>query len=321
MTTDEINKIIKRLLDKGNSDFTKLELNLEKELLKSYKASLKEILTKIAAIYQKYGDDVTYADLVSFNRLKNLEASIVAEIKNITKDSIKKIQAGLKEFYSESFYRSAYALETGLGINLGYGLLNPDLIRASLLNPLDRIKWSDRLKEHSQQYIKQIRSGLTRGLIQGEGYAKIANSIEEQTKINASKVLRIVRTEGHRVQNTARVASFSKGEAAAKRLGIESTRIWIHSGNPREPREDHIEMNGVEAEKISKANGEEIFLFTLPDGVTTEGPGLTGKPEHDIHCGCTAGLKFKNLEAVSLEEYISKNYNSVEDWKADRINK
>lgn len=320
MTTDEINKIIKRLLDKGNSDFTKLELNLERELLKSYKASLKEVLSKIAEIYKKYGDDLTYADLVSFNRLKNLEASIVAEIKNITKNSIKKIEADLKEFYSESFYRSAHALETGLKINLGYGLLNPDVIRASLLNPLDRITWQKRYKEHAQQYVKQIRSELTRGLIQGEGYAKIANSIQEKTGINASKVLRIVRTEGHRVQNTARVASFSKGEAAAKRLGIESSRIWIHSGNPREPREDHIEMNGVEAEKAINDNGEEVFIFTLPDKTRTEGPGLTGKPEHDIHCGCTTGLKFKNLTAIPTKEYIAKNSN-YEEWKDEIINR
>jgi len=311
MTTEEINRKIKQLLDKGNSNFNDLELNLEKNLLKSYKASLKEILSNLSAIFQKYGDDVQYADLVAFNRLKNLQASINSEIKNVTNQSIKTIQNRLKEFYSESFYHTAYAFETSLKVNLGYGLLSDAVISSSLLNPLDRIKWPDRLKDHAQVYIKQIRSGMTQGLIQGEGYAKIARGIEEQTKINYSKVVRIVRTEGHRVQNAARVASFKKGESAAERLGIESSRVWLHSGNPREPREDHIAMNGVEA--------DEDGIFTLPDGTTTEGPGLTGKAEHDINCGCTTGLKFKNLNAVSLEEYASKNYSSFEDWKDDKI--
>lgn len=312
MTTDEINNLIKRLLDKGDSNFQKLELNLERELIKSYKAALKEILSKISAMYQKFGDDVQYADLVTFNRLKNLQASINAEIKNVTLGNIKIIQNGLKEFYSESFYHTGYAIETGLGVNLNFGLLNPDVIRTSLLNPLDRIKWSDRLKKHSQKYITQIRSELTRGLIQGEGYSKIANSIEEQTKINASKIIRIVRTEGHRVQNTARIASLNKSEAAAERLGIESSRVWIHSGNPREPRPDHIEMNNVPADD----NG----IFTLPDGTTTEGPGLSGKPEHDINCGCTTGMKFKNLNALSLEEYVKKNQ-TYEQWKEELSSK
>ena len=315
MTPDQINKKIMQLLDKGDSDFKLLLKNYEKNLLRSHKAALKEILSKIAATFQKYGDDVVYADLVVFNRLKNLEKSIIEEIKNVTKQNITTIKGGLKEFYSESFYRTGYALETGLGINLEYGRLNTLAITSSLFNPLDRIKWSERMKDNAQVYVKQIRTELTRGLIQGEGYAKIANTIKEKTEINAAKVLRIVRTEGHRVQNTARVASFSKGEAAAKRLGIESSRVWIHSGNPREPREDHIAMNGVEAYE----NEIGILLFTLPDGTTTEGPGLTGKAEHDINCGCTTGLRFKNLNAVTFEEYASKNYSSFEDWKDDKI--
>lgn len=312
MTPEEINKKILQLLKQSDSESQLLVANYEKTLLKLYRKALKEIHSKLAAIYAKYGDDVEYADLVTFNRLKNLEASITSEVKKLTINSIKSIEVQLKEFYSESFYRSAYSIESGLGIKLGFGELNKTVIEASLKNKMLKITWQGRLKDHAQKYIRQIRTDLTRGLIQGEGYAKIANAITDKTKIQASKVLRIVRTEAHRVQNIGRIASFDKSESAAKRLGIVSGRVWIHSGNPREPREDHIRMNDVEA--------DDKGIFTLPDGTTTEGPGLSGVAEHDIHCGCTTGLKFKNLKSASFEDYLKRNYNqSYDDWKKELL--
>lgn len=307
---DVDDKIIK-LLAQADSKVEKLIAGYEKDLLRQYKRSLEEIKKLIAAIYEKYGDSVKYEDLIIYNRLTNLEKEIADQVKLLTNENIKTITRGLKEFYAENYYRTAYALESGLSVRLGYGVLNGKVIEASLLNPLDRITWKGRLQEHAQFFVKQIRQELTQGLIQGQGYGTIARTIQDKTGLTATKVLRIVRTEGHRVQNAARVSSFSKGEAAAARLGLKSVRTWIHSGNPREPRPDHQQMDGVEADTEG--------IFTLPDGTTTEGPGLTGIAEHDINCGCTTALKFKNLNTISLAEYIQKNWDSFEEWKGDRV--
>lgn len=295
----------------ADSKIEKLIAGYEKDLLRQYKRSLEEIKKLIAAIFEKYGDSVKYEDLIIYNRLNNLEREIADQVKLLANENIKTITRGLKSFYTENYYRTAYALESSLSVRLGFGVLNPKVVSAALLNPLDRITWKGRLQEHAQFFVKQIRQELTQGLIQGNGYGAIAKTIQEKTGLTATKVIRIVRTEGHRVQNAARIASFSKGEAAAQRLGIESVRTWIHSGNPREPRPDHQQMDGVEA--------DDEGIFTLPDGTTTEGPGLTGIAEHDINCGCTTGLKFKNLNTISLAEYIKKNYESFEEWKEVRI--
>jgi hypothetical protein len=310
MGPDDINKKLIALLKKADSEMEKLQRLYEPRLKKNYRLALNEIKSKIARIFEKYGDDVKYADLISYNRLKNLEDEIIEQIKILTNENIKTTRAGLKEFYSENYYRTAYSLEQSTGLKLGYGLLNTNVINASLLNPLDRITWPDRYKDNAQVFVKQIRSSLTQGLIQGEGYAKIARTITEKTGMDFNKTVRIIRTEGHRVQNAARVASFKKAESAAERLGLESSRVWIHSGNPREPRPDHVQMDGVEA--------DESGIFTLPDGTTTEAPGLSGVAEHDINCGCTTGLKFKSLKALSFENYVAKNYNSFEDWKEEK---
>jgi hypothetical protein len=45
---------------------------------------------------------------------------------------------------------------------------------------------------------------------------------------------------------------------------------------------------------------------------------LSGVAEHDINCGCTTGLKFKSLKAISFEEFISKDFGSFDEWRIDK---
>lgn len=311
-TKDEINKRLTELLKKADTNAEKLISRHEKALLKSYRTALDEIKKKIAAIYEKYGDDVQYSDLVSYNRLTNLELQISEEIKKLATENIKTTTSTLKDIYSEQFYRVGFAFEQSLGAKLGFGLLNPDVIKASVLNPLDRITWQNRMKDHAQQFVKQIQTEITQGLIQGDGYGKISKRIIDKTGINAGKVIRIVRTEGHRVQSAGSLLAYDKSQAAAERLGLEQEKYWISTLDNR-TRDLHAKMDGQPADK----NG----IFTLKDGVTTEAPGLTGVAEHDIHCRCTTGMRFKDFPSQFRRDNETKQvieYKSFDDWKSKK---
>jgi uncharacterized protein with gpF-like domain len=309
---DQINERLAELLKKADTNAEKLISRHERELLKAYKRGLSEIKKKIAAIYEKYADDVQYSDLVSYNRLTNLELQIAEEIKKLTNETIKTTTSTLKDIYAEQYYRVGFAFEQSLGAKLGFGLLNPDVIKASVLNSLDRIKWTDRMKDHSQQFVKQIQSELTQGLIQGDGYGKIAKRIINKSGINAGKVIRIVRTEGHRVQSAGGLLAYEKSQAAAERLGLEQEKYWISTLDNR-TRDLHAKMDGQPADK----NG----IFTLEDGTTTEAPGLTGVAEHDIHCRCTTGMRFKDFPPQFRRDNETKQiieYTNFEDWKSKK---
>lgn len=275
MTKDEINKRLAALLKKADTNADKLLAAYEKNLTKAYKHALVEIKKEIAAMYEKYGDDVDYAQMVSYNRLTNLEQQIAGEIKKLTNENIKTTTNAIKDIYSEQYYQSGFAFEQSLGMRLGFGLLNPDVIKASVLNSLDRITWPDRMKDHAQQFTKQIYSELTQGLIQGKGYGKIAAAITDKTGINAGKVLRIVRTEGHRVQNAAGLLAYDKTQSATDRLGLKTVKIWVATLDNR-TRDSHGAMDGQEADSEG--------MFTFPGGDKTPAPGIQGPPEEVINC-------------------------------------
>lgn len=306
---DEINKRLAELLKKADTNADNLITQQEKELVKAYKRALEEIKKKIAAIYEKYGDGVQYSDLVAYNRLTNLEQQIAGEIKKLTNENIKTTTKTLKDIFSEQYYLTGFAFEQSLGMRLGFGLLNPTVIDGSVLNSLDRIKWTDRMKDHAQEYVNQIRSELTQGLIQGEGYGKITKRIIDKTGINAGKVTRIVRTEGHRVQNAASLLAYDKTQVAADRLGLKTVKKWVATLDNR-TRDTHQQMDGQEAD----AEG----MFTFPGGAKTPAPGIQGPPEEIINCRCTTIMQFKDFPQKFRRDNETKQiieYTNYADWK------
>lgn len=306
---DDINKRLSDLLKKAGTNSEKLIAAHEKALLKNYRASLREIKRLILQMYEKYGSDVDYAQMVSYNRLTNLEQQIADEIKKLTNETIKTTTSTLKNIYSEQFYLTGFAFEQSLGRGLTFGLLNPDVIKASVLNPLDRIKWTDRMKDHAQQFVKQIQTELTQGLIQGEGYGKIAKRIVDKTGINAGKVIRIVRTEGHRVQNASSLLAYEKTQTAADRLGLKTVKVWVATLDNR-TRDSHGTMDGQEADKDG--------MFTFPGGAKTPAPGIQGPPEEVINCRCTTMMQFKDFPPAFRKDNETKGiikYQNYEEWK------
>lgn len=266
----------------------------ENEIISAYKLSLKEIQHLISEIYTKL-EKPAFSDVVKYNRLTNLESDIKEEIKRLSGLSIKSIKENIIETFVQNYYHTGYALESTAG-KLGFGLLNPKIIDAAILNPMDRITWIERLKVNQALFERQLRTALTQGFIQGKGYYKIAKDVQSLAEIGAEKTIRILRTEGHRVQNMARLSGLDKSKNAVEKLGLTLQKIWIHAHGIKDPRILHIEMNDVPADE----NG----IFTLPDGIKTEAPGMTGLPEHDIFCHCSMIFKVSGFDNMpSLMTY------------------
>jgi uncharacterized protein with gpF-like domain len=247
--------------------------------------------------------------MASYNRLKNLEAQIIDEVKKVTNENTKSIKSKLQFFFSESFNQTSYAVETSLGVDLGFGLLDPLVAEVTYKNLFEKIKWEKSIQDHAQKYITDIRQELTQGLIQGKGYGKIAAIITDKTGINANKALRIVRTEGHKVQNAARILSYDKTEAAAGRLGLESARVWVATLDAR-TRDSHGEMDGQEAD----AEG----MFHYPNGGVTPAPGVQGPAEEVINCRCNTAIQFKEFPPAFRKDNITKEilkHQTYAEWK------
>lgn len=276
------NQRILKLLQVSDLEAEKLILGYEKDLIKAYSSALKDIKQMIAEMFEKYGDQVTYKDMVAYQRLTNLELSIAKQIKTLTGKGKRTVEKAFRDIVSESFSATGTAISKSLEVTVGFGVMNEEVIKTAILNPMQRITWSDALQGNSAKYLSQIKTELSQGLIKGEGYAKIAKRLEKSTEMSANKTIRIVRTEGHRAQSVGRKLAVDNVESAADRLGIKIKRVWVATSDDR-TRDSHKAMDGKEA--------DDDGLFTLPSGVRTEGPGMSGVAEEDINCRCTVRVE------------------------------
>ena len=268
----------------GEKAAEKLEQQAEKEIIKAYRESLKEIRTEIALAYEKYASDgvLTMAEMQKYGRLVKLEEAIAKEVTKLTGTEIRTTKKAIKEVFQESYYRVAWTLETGAEVSLGFALLKPEAVEAAVLNPLDRITWPERVKDNARILNRQIREEITRGIIQGYSYDKTAKAVKERMDIGATKALRIVQTETHRAQSQGTQAAFEK--AAAK--GLVYKRVWVATLDGR-TRDRHRMLDG------QKVDVDQPFEY---GGMTAMYPGGFGIPEMDINCRCTVRAEIEGME-------------------------
>lgn len=218
-----------------------MEQNLEKSLLQQYKKALDEIRGILGFFYAKFsnGDELTMQEMNRYNRLRDMENQLIAVLEKLSGIKETKIYETMSEVYAESFYRTAYALEQGVGITLSYTLLNERAIRKAILLPIDKLTLTQRLKHHRKQITETIRKELTQGLIQGESYSKMANRIKGVLDGDAAKAIRVVRTEAARAQNEGYYESYQH----ASDQGVDMVLRWLATLD-RRTRVSHQMMDG-----------------------------------------------------------------------------
>ncbi|HBC94404.1 MAG TPA: hypothetical protein DCZ10_16265 [Pelotomaculum sp.] len=282
----------------GEQATDKLEQQAEKELINAYKASLKDIRVELSTAYEKYAiaGVLTMAEMMKYGRLVKLEKAIADVVKAVTFTEAKITKKAIRDIFSESYYRTAFALETDAEVALGFTVINPKAVEAAILSPLDRISWPERVKDNAQVMVKQIREEITRGIIQGNSYDKTAKAVTERVNVGASKALRIVQTETHRAVSQGTQASFE--QAAAK--GLIFKRVWVSTLDGR-TRDSHRSLDG------QKVDIDQPFTIR---GYTAMYPGGFGIASEDINCRCTVRAEIEGMEPTlrrARDEKTGKN--------------
>jgi len=306
-------KKVNDLLKKYDKKFFRDYRSYENKLLGAYKRSLDEVRLIIANMYEKFGTP-TITELRKYDRLINIEKELAKAIGKLSGVIINTTTSDIKKFYKGSYYATAYSVEVGTGVNLGFSLLSDEAVRFAAEDTM----WADLLKKHNNVLYTDLkfelentlrqnaRQEVVAGLTQGKSYPQISKAIKERFDITAGRAKRVTYTEMHKANSKGRLESIKKAQDSAGRLGIDMYKVWKHNPQGKEPRTDHVSMDGKRADE----NG----VFTLPDGTTTEAPGLTGVAKHDIFCFCSTESEIEGLDNVTPDpELQSMSYNEWEN--------
>ncbi len=262
----------------------KLTNQAEKELIKAYRESLKEIRAEVALAYEKYAvaGVLVMSEMMKYGRLVKLEAAIAKEVALLTGTEARTTKKAIQKVFAESYYRAGWALETGAEVSLGFTLLKPQAVEAAILNPYDLITWPERIKDNARLLVRHLREEISRGIVQGYSYDKTARAVKERLDIGASKAIRIVQTETHRAQSQGTQAAFE--EAAEK--GLVFKRVWVSTLDSR-TRDRHRALDG------QKVDHDQPFKMA---GMQAMYPGGFGIAEMDINCRCSVRAEIEGME-------------------------
>jgi uncharacterized protein with gpF-like domain len=292
--------------------FGKLTKEAEKEIIANYKKALDTVRAQLANIYSQYekNGELTLAEMSKYNRLDTLKGQIEKYLKDTTGVNAKNITKLSGEVYQESFYRTAFAFERQVQAKLGYGLLNPKVIQASVQNPISGLTLNETLEKNRDNIIIKVKQEITQGLVKGESYGKMANRFKEVLGNDAGKAVTVAQTEAHRNYQAGRLAS---GEQAASK-GVEMWKVW-------EATLDDLTRDSHQALDQTKVEMDEDFES---DGAAGPGPGMMGDPAQDINCRCTLRYELKG-DYAPFERYSRDDldemgeiipYTDYEDWFA-----
>jgi len=297
---NEIDKVIDALVKKT-----------DKELIANYKKALKEIRAEMALIYEKYSIEgaLTYAEMAKYNRYTGLNNSIEKQLKELIGKNAKLTRTLSGTVYQESYYRTAYFFESGVQAKLGYGILNPDVIKAAVQNPIAGLTLDETLAKNKLAIITKMKSEITQGLIKGEPYSKMARRFKEALGGDAYKAVRVAQTEAHRCQSQGILES---GYHASKK-GVDMWKVWDATLDSKtRPSHQSLDQQKVEVDEDFKSP---------VTGAKGPAPGLMGNAADDINCRCTLRYEVKGYapkKRYAREEEGKRGkvitYTNYEEW-------
>lgn len=297
-------------MNKQERDFYLGQIETEKQVLKAlkrqYERALADIVHRIRILQS---DELTQSRIYQIDYQKALKAQVEAILDKLQADEYDTIHKYLKATYTDSFVGSMYTMGIQDGIHVITPIDQKAAVKAIVTDSKLTAPLYNALGTDMKTLKRKISEEITRGIATSMPYAKIARNITNQTNMPFANAKRIVRTEGHRIQE----ASAEDARQTAKKKGADVVKQWDASLDAK-TRPLHRRLDGQIKEL------DEPFEA---GGYTPMYPGDFGDPSQDCNCRCVAltrarwALDEKELETLKKRaEYFGLDKSeSFEDYK------
>ena len=257
-----------------------------RELKRQYELALREIVTRIRLLQS---DELTQSRIYQIDYQKALKKQIEAILEKLHADEYDSIHKYLSSTYTDAYVGTMYAVH-GQGVPVITPIDQNAAVKAIITDSKLKDTLYDSLGYDMAKLKKHVREEITRGIATSLPFAQIARNISNRTSLPLYNAKRIVRTEGHRIQQAsaddARKMAISKGANVVKQwdASLDMATRPIHRQLDGQIRED---------DEPFEAGGYQVMY-----------PGTFGIASQDCNCRCVAltraraALDEKELETL-----------------------
>ena len=172
---------------------------------KNQKDNLDEIHKYIGMLYIKNAVDGLLK--VTPYQKNNILSDLNSKLKDMAKDmgntEINQVTDILKKNYSDTYYKNAYVMDSGINVNLKFDILKKEYIDAAVNNPLDGQIFSNRIWQNKAAVVNKVKQGITNAMNGDTTIDKLGKDIQTAFNVGAYESQRLVNTENARVQSEA----------------------------------------------------------------------------------------------------------------------
>ncbi|HFI0686990.1 TPA: phage minor head protein [Streptococcus suis] len=293
-------------MDKWHKELDKLSSRrykrMDGDLYNYYKDTLKELKKEIKGYVDNY-EMLSFSKRLEVENQLKMARRIDEIVSNLAGSTAQTVNSYVRDELQQGYMGVWYALEGAENIQLDLGMLPERYIQQLVAKKVDGKTFSKRLYSNRDDLADRVTTSLLGGAVRGDGYKKIAKQVGELTEANYKQALRIARTEGGRVQSTAKQRAYQE----AKDKGVDIKKRWL-STLDKKTRHTHQELDG------QTVGVDEKFKF---DGYEADGPRLFGNASLDVNCRCTTigivnGIEPELRKDIETKEIIK--YNNYNEW-------
>lgn len=278
----------------NNDDKQVIQYQLDEEkailndLKRQYKRALRDINDRIKILQAEDSPSRAY----QADYQKTLKAQVEAILEKLHADEYDSIHKYLSNSYTTGYVGAMFNMGRQSGVHVITPIDRNAAHKAIVTDSELSTELYGALGYDMDKLKKHIREEITRGIATSLPYDQIARNISNYTTLPLSNAKRIVRTEGHRIQQ----ASANDARNAAKEKGADVVKQWDASLDGA-TRKVHRELDGQireTNEPFTDSSGKWKAMY----------PGKFGKPEQDCNCRCVAltrarwALDEKELETL-----------------------
>jgi SPP1 gp7 family putative phage head morphogenesis protein len=200
---DKIDAFLQRYATENKMTLQEAEKALQGVELDTYMVRMKSLLAK----YQATKNPFILADIQKLTaqgqitRLEALMNELTVQIGLLTHNQQITIEEFLSETYEDSYYRSIYNVQSGIGVGVAFAKVNKDAVIEAIQYKWSGDMFSSRIWKNKDNLITALRQELTVGLVQGRSTQNMSRNLKEKLGTSYSNANRIIRTEANFIMN------------------------------------------------------------------------------------------------------------------------
>lgn len=279
------------------------ELEVIKELEKSYKQAVKDINRVIASLLARKDTENLQSIIYQIKYQNALKKELEGFLSVLHTRNYTLIDNYLKDCYQNAHIGTLFDLQ-GQGVPIILPLDQEQMISAITLNSKLSAPLYNALGYNVDFLKTNVRMEISRGIAQSLSYQEISRNIKNTTNVDYNKTLRIAKTEGHRIQNE----SAYNVQVRAKEKGANIVKQWDSTLDSR-TRESHQKLDG-EIVNVNEKFSNGLMYPGDPNGSASE----------VVNCRCALLQRAK--WALTDDEFTKMNgktnelqhFESVDDY-------